>query len=169
MNQERSGDAKLPSTQGKPNVTPGPYRASNDVNGKIMGGVRQAGRDIFDVDDHSTHNRLEVPDPFDELFQGRGFGRLTLVIGVIVALAGFGGWMYLIFHAVYLIFQAGEIDDPSFNPFDDKILGISAPMVAFGSFAVGTVISHIGLGLSRAARERRRELERRRPPLGRRS
>jgi hypothetical protein len=130
------------------------------ISGAVRGDVHQIGRDS--ITHSSTYNQLEVPEPFDELFLGRGLGRLLMVVGLVIALAGFGGWMYLILHA-------GEIDDPSFDPFDDKILGLSAPIVAFGSFAVGAVISQIGLSLSRAARQRRRELERHRHRFGRRA
>ena len=124
----------------------------NAVGGTVHGDANLAGRDIHT--DHSTHTEHNVPDPFDELFLGRGLGRLLLVVGTVIALAGFVGWMYL-------ILDAGPLDDPSINPFDVQILGLSAPMVAFGSAAVGSVISRIGLGMSRAARDRRRELARR--------
>ena len=35
----------------------------------------------------------------DELFQGRGLGRLLMAVGLVVALVGFAGWMYLILSA----------------------------------------------------------------------
>jgi hypothetical protein len=124
----------------------------NDMNGTVRGDSYMAGRDVNA--DHSTHTEHNIPDPFDELFLGRGLGRLLLVVGTVIALAGFAGWMYL-------ILDAGPLDDPSTNPFDAQILGLSAPMVAFGSAAVGSVISKIGLGMSRAARDRRREPARR--------
>jgi hypothetical protein len=76
-----------------------------------------------------------------------------MAVGMIIAFAGFGAWMYF-------ILDAGGLDDPSVNPFDAKILGLSAPLVAFGSFAFGAIVSNIGFGMSRAARESRRERER---------
>lgn len=136
------------------------YRVSNDMGGVVHGDVHQAGRDIHNQSWNDF--RLDVPDPMDELFQGRGPGRLVMALGLLVALAGFGAWMYL-------ILQGGGVNDPSVDPFQDKILGLPAPMVAFGAFAVGGVISSIGMGTSRAARERRRNLERRRAPARRRS
>ena len=160
MPQRASGHAQSPPTHAEPRPADGPHRTNIDISGAVTGDVQQVGRD--NIIDYSTHTQLDVPEPFDELFLGRGLGRLLLVVGLLIALAGFGGWMYLILHG-------GEIDDPSVNPFDDKILGLSAPMVAFGSLALGAVISQIGLAMSRAARQRRRELERHRRPIGRRS
>src|SRR3954452_8784751 len=160
MPREGSGDTQVPHTHGDPKPPDGPYRTNNDISGAVRGDVHQIGRD--NINHSETYNQRDVPEPFDELVLGRGLGRLLMVVGLVIALAGFGGWMYLILHGQ-------EIDDPSFNPFDDKILGLSAPMIAFGSSAVGAVISHIGLALSRAGRQRRRELERNRRPVGRRS
>jgi hypothetical protein len=149
---------ELPGGREEPTATHH-YGVSNAVQGVVYGDLHQAGRDIHNQSWNDF--QLDVPDPMDELFQGRGLGRLLMALGLLVALAGFGGWMYLILHS-------GEVNDPSFDPFQDKILGLSAPMVAFGAFAVGAVISSIGMGMSRAARNRRRDLERRRAQTQRR-
>ena len=56
----------------------------NDMNGTVRGDSYMAGRDVNA--DHSTHTEHNIPDPFDELFLGRGLGRLLLVVGTVVAL-----------------------------------------------------------------------------------
>ena len=111
-----------------------------------------AGRDINT--DHSTHTEHNVPDPFDELFLGRGLGRLLLAVGTVIALAGFAGWMYL-------ILDAGPLDDPSINPFDVQILGLSAPMAAIRLRRGRLGHRKDRPRQSRAARDRRREPARR--------
>jgi hypothetical protein len=156
MKQQDPKDIDPRAGPDKPSGTQGP---ANTISGIVRGNSAQAGRDIHY--DHSTHRAHDAPNPWAELFLGSGPGRLFMAIGVIIALAGFGGWMYL-------ILDAGALDDPSVNPFDATIFGLPAPMVAFGSAAVGTVISNIGLGMSRAARQRR-ELEGDRRRAGRRS
>jgi hypothetical protein len=113
------------------------------------GDINQAGRDIS----IETRNEYRVTEdnPLDEIFQGRGLGRLLVVVGLVIALSGFAGWMYLIFSGGASV---GEMN-PS-NPFDKELLGLPAPMVAFGAFAAGGIIAGIGVSMSKAARERER-------------
>jgi hypothetical protein len=109
------------------------------IGGNNYGELHQAGRDIR----ISKNKHLIVEDPMDELFRGQGLGRALMAIGLLIALAGFAGWMYVIFSAG----RDGGVSDPFAGP---------EPMVAFGAFAVGGVIASIGKGMSKAARERAR-------------
>lgn len=128
----------------------------NSVGRDNYGEIVQAGRDLrYEVD---YHTRLELNDPMDELFKGRGVGRLLVVIGLLIAFAGFAGWAYLIFSGLTEP-DANEI--PDF--FEVELFGVPAAMVAFGSVAVGGIIASIGKGMSKASRERaERVLEMRR-------
>lgn len=121
------------------------HGSHHEVSGTVHRDVYQAGGNI----DRSRHETHEEPDPWRELSLGRGPGRLLMAVGMLIAFAGFGAWMYF-------ILDAGGLDDPGVNPFDATILGLSAPLVAFGSAAFGAIVSHIGFGMSRAARERER-------------
>jgi hypothetical protein len=139
------------------------YDPTLSMGGVVHGDAQQAARDINNQSWNQNWNdiQLDTPDVMDELFRGRGLARLLMVLGLLVALAGFGGWMYM-------IFQGGaSLEDPSFDPFAAEIGGLPAPMVAFGAFLVGGIIASIGTGMSRASRERRRELEWRRAQVGR--
>lgn len=129
---------------------------SNSVGHDNYGEIIQAGRDLrYDVD---YNTRLELDDPMDELFKGRGFGRFLMAIGLLIALAGFAGWAYLILSG-FTEPNGNEI--PDF--FGAELFGVPAAMVAFGSFALGGIIATIGKGMSKAARERaERVLEMRR-------
>jgi Inner membrane component of T3SS, cytoplasmic domain len=119
----------------------------NRVGRDNYGEIVQAGRDLrYDVD---YHTRLELDDPMDELFKGRGVGRFLVAIGLLIAFAGFAGWAYLIFSG-FTEPDPGQVP----NPFALEVFGVPAAMVAFGSFAVGGIIASIGKGMSKAARER---------------
>ena len=113
------------------------------------GDINQAGRDI-NIDQRNEY-RFTEDNPLDEVFQGQGPGRLLVVIGLVIALSGFAGWMYVIFSGAASV---GEMH-PS-NPFDTEILGLPAPIVAFGAFAAGGLVAAIGVSMSKAARESER-------------
>ncbi|HEX6197059.1 MAG TPA: FHA domain-containing protein [Jiangellaceae bacterium] len=114
-----------------------------------------AGRDIH----ASEYNISDGYDPSDEIFQGRGIGRLLAVIGSLIALVGFGMWMYLILGAAA---GAGDGRIPE-NPFEREIIdGVPWPLAAFGIFALGGVLAGIGTGMSKAARRREEQRRRRR-------
>jgi hypothetical protein len=135
------------------------HQWQNEFRADNYGDIHQAGRD---VNVHSRHEyRYGPDDPMDELFQGRGAGRVLMAVGLVVALAGFAGWMYLILSAA-TSFGDG---DPSAGggPFETEWLGLPAGMVAFGAFAVGGVIAGIGGAMSKAARARERELRHAQP------
>lgn len=127
---------------------------SSGVGRDNYGEIVQAAHDVnydYDVD---ILNRLELDDPMDELFRGRGFGRSLMAIGLLIALAGFGGWMYLILSGGATIAEGRPVD-----PFSAELFGVPAAMVAFGSFLVGGVIASIGKGMSKAARERAERIQ----------
>lgn len=115
-----------------------------------------AGRDI-----HAPDYNIQITDgydPADEIFQGRGFGRVLAVIGYIVALVGFALWGYLLFS-----FIVADDIAPGENPFTREIVeGVPWAPAAFGIFALGGVLAAIGTGMSKAARRREEEYRRHR-------
>jgi hypothetical protein len=115
-----------------------------------------AGRDIH-AGDYSVHIS-DGYEPTDEIFQGKGPGRLLAIIGSVVALVGFGLWGYLI-----LSFVVADDMDPSENPFSREIVdGVPWALAALGLFLLGGVLAGIGTGMSKAARRREEERRRRR-------
>ena len=144
--------------------------AFGDVHGPVQTGSGQqytAGRDQYVAGRDQYHdNSVRVEndyDPWDELFRGRGVGRVLMVVGSLVALAGFGIVGYFIF-----VFAFGsDINDfggpgELSDPFQKELLP-GVPMVAagFGLFAVGGVLAGIGATMSKAARKREEELRQR--------
>jgi hypothetical protein len=139
-----------------------------DVHGPVQTGDGQqyvAGRDQYVAGRDQYHdNSVRVDadyDPWDELFRGRGVGRVLMAVGGVIALIGFGMWMYLILSA----FGSG-IDDfggpgqPS-SPFDRELVpGVPLAAAGFGLFLLGGVLAGIGGGMSKAARKREEELRR---------
>jgi hypothetical protein len=127
-------------------IAPSGPTFSNQFGQANYGDINQVGGDQWI--EHHQHN--DEPNPMLEIFEGSGPGRFLVAIGLIIVLAGFAGWMYLIFAG------GASIDDPSggFNPFEAKVLGLPAAMLAFGTFVLGGVIASIGYGMSRSARER---------------
>ena len=121
--------------------------------GPNYGTINQAGRDVHAP---SWHEHRHGPDdPMDELFQGQGLGRLLMAVGLVVAIAGFALWMYLIFSG------GASIDDPSASdPFQKEILGLPAAILGFGAFAGGGLMAGLGGSMSRAARQRERDRHR---------
>lgn len=85
---------------------------------------------------------------FQELFSGRGPGRVLMAIGLIVAIAGFGIWMSIIFSGM----TSGGPTAPS--PFEKDILGLNAAVTGFAMFGAGGLLMAVGAGMSKAARQR---------------
>ena len=96
----------------------------------------------FDIDVSDDY------DPWDELWQGRGLGRVLMALGGLIALVGFGIWMALIFSGF------GGTDPMGPTPFDREFAGIPVFIIGFGMFAGGGVLASIGSGMSKAARRR---------------
>lgn len=102
-------------------------------------------RDQFIAAGNQTWNQtIQVrgdDDPSDEIFQGRGPGRVVAIAGMIVALAGFA-WF------AWTLFSTAAYQGPGIPEFPTQI------GYAFGMFALGGLISSIGVGMSRARRRR---------------
>jgi hypothetical protein len=137
-----------------------PSYGFGDVQGPVNAGEGQqyvagrdqyvAGRDIYGDDRRMIVNADY--EPGDELFQGRGVGRLLLILGSVIALAGFAVWGYFIFT------MASVDTGPSDNPFTDrKLFGVPMAPLGFGAFLLGGVLSGIGGAKSKAARKRDEE------------
>lgn len=101
--------------------------------------------DTYDVEIHHDY------DSSDEIFQGKGPGRVLAVVGMVVALVGFGIWMAL-------IFSGFGVNDPNdTTPFDRTFAGIPLLAIGFALFLGGGILAGVGSGMSKAAR--RRELQ----------
>ncbi|MFI7706275.1 FHA domain-containing protein [Nonomuraea sp. NPDC049480] len=130
----------------------GPVNAGSGI--QYVGGHHQsAGRDIYgDNYDIQVNSDYE---PFDEIFQGKGFGRVLLILGSMIALAGFGVWASLILGAM----TSNDFSDPFTQ---ELIPGIPQAPAGFGLFVAGGVLAAIGSSMSKAARKRMEEHRRRR-------
>jgi hypothetical protein len=142
--------------------------AFGDVRGPVQTGSGQqytAGRDQYVAGRDQYHdNSVRVDadyDPWDELFRGRGAGRVLMALGGVIALVGFGMWMYLIFSGfgsgVEDFGGPGELS----NPFERELVpGVPLGAAGFGLFVVGGILAGIGGGMSKAARKRAEEQRR---------
>jgi hypothetical protein len=144
--------------------------AFGDVHGPVQTGSGQqyvAGRDQYVAGRDQYHdNSVRVEgdyDPWDELFRGRGVGRVLMAVGGVVALVGFGLVMYFIFSAFgSSIDDFGGPGEPG-DPFQRELFpGVPLAAAGFGLFLIGGVLAGIGGGMSRAARKREEELRRQR-------
>jgi hypothetical protein len=127
-----------------------------DVHGPVNAGPGNqyvAGRDQHvagrDQNFHHTSYTNDY-DPSDEMFQGKGVGRVLLIFGTLVALGGFAMIMY------FILDVGAGIDDPfGQNPFAAEIApGVPLLPVAFGLFLLGGILAGVGTGMSKAARKR---------------
>lgn len=103
--------------------------------------------DTYDVEIHHDY------DSSDEIFQGKGPGRVLAVVGMVVALVGFGIWMAL-------IFSGFGVNDPNdTTPFDRTFAGIPLLAIGFALFLGGGILAGVGSGMSKAARRREAQAE----------
>jgi hypothetical protein len=115
-----------------------------------------SGRDqhVAGRDQHFDHrvNLQNDYDPWDEIWQGRGVGRALMIVGGLVAVAGFAMWATFIFSFFGMDLDPRDVG----NPFMDvKLIGdIPLSIAGFASFAIGGVLAGIGGGMSKAARKR---------------
>lgn len=115
-----------------------------------------SGRDqhVAGRDQHFDHrvNLQNDYDPWDEIWQGRGVGRALMIVGGLLAVAGFAMWVTFIFAFFGMGLDPREVG----NPFmDAKLIGdIPLSIAGFASFAIGGVLAGIGGGMSKAARKR---------------
>jgi hypothetical protein len=120
------------------------------TNVQAFGGGNAAGRDYYEGDNHETTNDY---DPGDELVAGQGAGRVLAWVGLLVALGGFAGWMYLIFTGF-----GGDLS----GPLDLELVdGVPLAPAAFGAFLVGGLMYGLGAAMSKTARKREQEQLRR--------
>ncbi|MDP9071463.1 MAG: hypothetical protein M3N68_09320 [Actinomycetota bacterium] len=124
-------------------------RSNDNVGTTFNNGGQWAGRDINQVgrdqiyDYRQRHNYYDDdPDPFFEIASGRGGARAVVVVGVLIALAGFAMWMSFIF--------SGFGSDPSMADQGFPPVAIAG----FALFGIGGVIASLGTAWSRAARRR---------------
>lgn len=103
--------------------------------------------DRFDIDVSNDFT------PTDEMFEGKGPGRVLAIVGTIVALAGFVTW-------TAMIFSMFDNDDPSASPFDKQFAGVPVMAIGFAMFLGGGLIAGIGQNMSRAARRREERAQR---------
>jgi hypothetical protein len=120
------------------------------TNVQAFGGGNAAGRNYYEGDHYETRNDY---DPGDELVAGRGSGRVLAWVGLLVALGGFAGWMYVIFTGF-----GGDVS----GPLDLELVdGVPLAPAAFGAFLVGGLVYGLGASISKAARRREEERLRR--------
>ena len=116
--------------------------------GPNYGTINQAGRDVHAPSWHE--HRYDQDEPIDELFHGRGPGRVMLALGLVIAFAGFGLWAYLILSFGTSFTESSE----PLSPFEREVLGLPAGIVGFGAFLGGGIIAGMGASMSKAARRR---------------
>jgi hypothetical protein len=80
-------------------------------------------------------------DASDEIFEGRGPGRVIAIIGMVLVIGGFG-W------GAYTLFSTAAYQGPGIPEFPVEF------GYAFGVFMLGGVLAAIGSGMSRARRRR---------------
>lgn len=96
-------------------------------------------------------------DPMTALTEGAGVGRLIMVVGLLVALAGFALFAWTIFSGMSGVSGGRPVD-----PFSMQFYGIPAVPLGFGSFAAGGILASIGGAMAKSARRRRDRAQRRR-------
>jgi hypothetical protein len=79
-----------------------------------------------------------------------GVGRTITVFGMIVALTGGAGWLWLILAFVSSM-GGGKIAE---HPFDTRVAGIALGSGGLLAVVIGILLALAGAGLSRAARSR---------------
>src|SRR5215207_1431388 len=153
MPQEREGEGPVSSFDFG-DVT-GPVNAGTGAMNVGSGQQYVAGRDFHYGDNYDVDISNDY-DASDEMFQGTGAGRVLAVLGSIVALTGFVIWMAL-------IFSGFGMDDPTGpTPFDRKFAGVPVMAIGFGLILLGGTMGGIGTGMSKAARKREKQRQRRR-------
>jgi hypothetical protein len=172
--------AARPASLPPPAPAGGTTYGVGDVGGSVQigsGTQHNVGRDQYHArgdqqvihgDHHVVHgrqyndSRINVStdyDPSDEFFLGKGFGKVLMIIGTLLALGGFGLFAYTIL--------LGFSDKDPFqgpNPFERELFD-RVPMFAagFSVFAIGGVIAGIGATMAKAKRKKQERAEWNRP------
>jgi len=79
-----------------------------------------------------------------------GAGRTLSVLGLIIALTGVAGWLWLILAFVSSM-GGGNIAE---HPFDTRVAGIALGSGGFVAIVIGSLLAVAGNWLARAARRR---------------
>jgi hypothetical protein len=124
-------------------------RANARGNAKVY----QAGGDQHLHGQHHHQYDVEVsPDNGGRaLFEGRGPGRLLLVVGLLVTVVSFAGWMSIVFH--------GPSDPQAVQGFGDILgrrlpSGIRVGVVYFLGFGAGGLVASVGAAMARTGARR---------------
>jgi hypothetical protein len=104
-------------------------------------GGRYAGRDYYD-------KRTTVPD--DRVAVPGSAGRTLTVLGMIVALTGVAGWLWLVLAFVSSM-GGGNISE---HPFDTRVAGIPLGSGGFLAIIIGCALALAGNWLTKATRRR---------------
>jgi FHA domain-containing protein len=140
------------------------------------GTFNNAGRDINHHDNRDQRryhrNQFEFTTPegqaLNELATGRGPGRAIMVLGLLVMVAGFALFGSVVFKFMGAVSDGIRSDSPP-SPSDMPSLlgppifgGIPQGAAGFALFGIGMVLTVIGMVMSKAAREKRRQRQPRR-------
>lgn len=128
----------------------GPVNAGSGHQ-NVGGGTQYNAGGGMHVGDRHDYRYSNDYEPADELFQGKGFGRVLMALGMVLAFGGFGLFAYVIF-----VGFGSDINDPiGQSPFAVEIApGVPMLPVGFGAFLIGGILAGIGGGMSKAARKR---------------
>jgi FHA domain len=138
-----------------------------DVNGPVNAGtpVNEGGNQIVgsgsiyhgDVHHGDRYEAGDV-DVFQEAVSGKGPGRVLVVIGLLVAIAGFAIFASVIFSGMTSMGTFPEVGPDtglgSALAFNKEIFGLNATVTGFSMFGVGGLLMAIGAAMSKAARRR---------------
>jgi hypothetical protein len=126
-----------------------------NLRGSARGRARvyQAGGDMsFSGTHHHQHQHDYDLDPtgMHALFLGKGPGRLLMVVGLLVAMTSFVGWVSIIFRAAAAGVAGFGFD--GLGSFFGAILpsGVPVGLVYFIGFGVGVVLTAVGASMAKA-------------------
>jgi len=132
------------------------------------GTINNAGRDVNNSYDNRQHHWYQFITPEGEMLSlmasGNGPGRVIMILGMLMSLAGFGLFGFGIFRFIKAgsdAMAAGSFAAPP-SPLGPEVFGgVPLGAVGFALFVLGMVVSSIGMVMAKAAHERRRRSERR--------
>jgi hypothetical protein len=108
-------------------------------------GGRYAGRDYYDGRTNGASVELPRPSAAPE-----ATGRALKVVGLVVALAGVAGWLWLILAFVSSV-GAGTLPD---DPFGTRLAGVPLGSGGLVAILVGSCLATVGSWTVRAAQRR---------------
>ncbi len=105
-----------------------------------------AGDQKFYGTHHHQHEHPQDEGPFQAFFVGSGPGRVLIVLGVIVVLAGFTGWASIVFG-----FARDDVTSPSDVLGAELPSGVPVGVVYFLGVGFGGILASIGSSMAKAA------------------